>query len=282
MKQTLLIAAAALAAGVISTQAQVYSQNVVGYVNQTIPAGGYQIIGSQLINGSDINQSNGDVNATLVNGFISSPNTPATSTNSQMLFWSGSGYSTYYFFTSADASTWIGDPPGTDPAGWYDKLQNYASLNLNNGHSTFIFNHSAVPMTVTTVGTVFQGTNVVVTSINPGYNLLDLVVPISTNVSVDASGNFLPYGLPGNLKSSPGNPTLTSNDSLLLWSGSGFATYYFYNQADATAWIGDTSDPAGFYDKLQNPMPTNPQVNQGFFLFHNGAAIPWTNSFSVQ
>jgi len=282
MKKTLLIAAAALAAGVISTQAQVYSQNVVGYINQTIPANSYQIIGSQLIAGSDVGQSNGDVNATLINGFISSPNAPAGSTNSQMLFWTGSGYATYFFFNSNDASTWIGDPPGTDPAGWYDKLQNYAALNLNNGHSTFIYNHSPYSMTVTTVGQVFQGTNVVVTTINPGYNLLNLVVPISTNVEVDASGNFIPYGLPSTLKSSPNNPTQSSNDSVLFWTGSGFATYYFYTAADATAWIGDPSDPAGFYDKLQNAMPVNPSVNQGFFLYHNGAAIPWTNSFTVQ
>jgi len=36
MKKTLLIAAAALAASVISSQAQVYSQNIVGYINLTI------------------------------------------------------------------------------------------------------------------------------------------------------------------------------------------------------------------------------------------------------
>jgi len=42
MKKTLLIAAAALAVGVISSQAQaVYSQNIVGYVNQTFQSGKY-------------------------------------------------------------------------------------------------------------------------------------------------------------------------------------------------------------------------------------------------
>jgi hypothetical protein len=39
MRKTLLIAAAALAASVISSEAQVYSQNIVGYVNSPIPAG---------------------------------------------------------------------------------------------------------------------------------------------------------------------------------------------------------------------------------------------------
>ena len=37
MKKTLLIAAAALAASVISSQAQVYSQNIVGYANVATP-----------------------------------------------------------------------------------------------------------------------------------------------------------------------------------------------------------------------------------------------------
>jgi hypothetical protein len=205
-----------------------------------------------------------------------------------MLFWAGSSYATYYYFNSNDASSWIGDPPGTDPAGWYDKIQNYASLKLNSGHAAFIYNHSAAPLTITTVGTVFQGSNVVVTAINPGYNLLNLVVPISTNVAVDASGNPIPYGLPTALTShNPGlngTPTLTANDTLLFWAGSSFATYYYFNSADASAWIGDPpgTDPAGFYDKIQNPMPFNPAVNQGFFLYHNGAAINWTNTFTVQ
>jgi hypothetical protein len=40
MKKTLLIAAAALAASVISSQAQVYSQNIVGYANVVAPTAG--------------------------------------------------------------------------------------------------------------------------------------------------------------------------------------------------------------------------------------------------
>jgi hypothetical protein len=46
--KTLLIAAAALAVGVISSQAQtVYSANVVGYVNVSLPAG-YSMVANQL------------------------------------------------------------------------------------------------------------------------------------------------------------------------------------------------------------------------------------------
>jgi len=47
MRKTLLIAAAALAAGVISSNAQVYSQNVVGYYNLPITSGGYNFVSVQ-------------------------------------------------------------------------------------------------------------------------------------------------------------------------------------------------------------------------------------------
>jgi hypothetical protein len=44
MRKTLLIAAASLAASVISSQAGVYSQNIVGYVNQVLPANAYSLL----------------------------------------------------------------------------------------------------------------------------------------------------------------------------------------------------------------------------------------------
>ena len=277
MKKTLLIAAAALAAGMLSVQAQgsnVYSQNVVGYVNQAIPAFSYQIIGSALVNGSDVNKTNGDINATLLTGLVSSPNDPPNlSSNSVMFYWTGSGYANYYYFNAADATTWFGGSPM--PAGWYDVAGTPASINLKDGAAAFIYNASAGPLTIASVGTVKQGTNL--TTINPGYNLINLQVPVSASVTSPG------YGLPGNLTSSPNDPpTQAANDTIYFWTGSGFANYYFFNAADATAWFGGSPTPAGFYDVAGNPMPVNPDVNQGFFLWHNGAAVTWTNTFSVQ
>jgi hypothetical protein len=278
MKKTLLIAAAALVAGIISTTAQaqnVYSQNVVGYVNQTIPAGGFQIVGNQMINGSDANQTNMDINACLINGFVSSPNDPPNlSSNSVIYVWNGSGYAQYYFFNQADATTWEGF---ASPAGWYDLGGTLASVNLTLNEAAFIYNHSGSQMTITTTGNVFQGSNVV-TTINAGYNLVCLAVPVSTN---PASTTF---GLPGNLTSSPVDPPLQSrNDTIFAWNGSGYAQYYYFNQADATTWEGFAS-PAGFYDLGGSLMPSSsyPTVNQGFFLYHTGSPVTWTNTFSVQ
>jgi hypothetical protein len=53
MKKTLLIAAAALVAGVISSDAQVYSANIVGYVNVTMPANTLVLTSNPLDDGTN-------------------------------------------------------------------------------------------------------------------------------------------------------------------------------------------------------------------------------------
>jgi len=75
--RTALLTAAALAAGVASSMAQsnVYSENIVGYVTYSLPAGSW-IVSNPLDNGTD------DLNSIL-------PNVPSKSTAS---FWTGSGF----------------------------------------------------------------------------------------------------------------------------------------------------------------------------------------------
>ncbi len=79
MKKTLLIAAAALVAGVVSSQAQVYSANIVGYVNVACPAGALTLVSNPLDDGT--NTAND-----LVGGL---PN------KSQIQVWNGTGFSAY-------------------------------------------------------------------------------------------------------------------------------------------------------------------------------------------
>jgi len=54
MKKTLLIAAAALVAGIVSSEAQVYSANVVGYVNVVYPSGANVLVATPLTTGNDV------------------------------------------------------------------------------------------------------------------------------------------------------------------------------------------------------------------------------------
>jgi hypothetical protein len=96
MKKTLLIAAAALVAGVISSDAQVYSANIVGYVNAVIPANTLVLVANPLDDGTDTVTSLG---ANLPN-------------KSQVQIWNGTGYTG----TSKGGGVWTANlsiPVGT-------------------------------------------------------------------------------------------------------------------------------------------------------------------------
>src|ERR1700761_8862396 len=82
--KTLLIAAAALAAAVTSSNAQstVYSQNVVGYVNTVLPGGSALSLVANPLNGST-----NSANVIL----------PALVGGESVLVWSGTGYYLYQY-----------------------------------------------------------------------------------------------------------------------------------------------------------------------------------------
>jgi len=82
MRKTLLIAAAALAASVISSQAQVYSLNIVGYVNQTMSGGAYNLVSVPL-------QTSSSNNAEQVFSAIQS--------GDSILIWTNQSYALYTF-----------------------------------------------------------------------------------------------------------------------------------------------------------------------------------------
>jgi hypothetical protein len=103
--KTLLIAAAALAAGVLSTQAQpVYSQNVVGYVNQVIPGNGAQ---SLLVNPLQGTTNDAEQIITSLQG------------GENILLWTGGGYQVFNYNAGLKAqgypSDWIDGGGATIP-----------------------------------------------------------------------------------------------------------------------------------------------------------------------
>ncbi len=270
--KTLLLAAAALAVSLVSSQAQVYS-GVVGYYNVTIPAHSFALLGNQLINGSDVTQTNNDINTVVSSGLVSDPNGPPSGTNSAYYQWTGSSYNTYYYFNVNDGAAY---GVNGSTAGWYDQAGNPASVSLNQGLSAFLRNPSGSSMTVTLVGSVLQGTNKI--AIPSGFSLLSLPQPISTNADVSAIG--LPDSL---LSSDPNGPPSGTNDIYYQWTGSSYNSFYYFNIADGAAY-GVNGSTAGFYDQAGNPLPPSsyPQVGQGFILKHFGSAITWTNSFIPQ
>jgi hypothetical protein len=289
--KTLLTVAAALAVSAITSMAQTtYSQNVVGYINVTIPAGGFAPLGNTLINGSDVAKTNNDINACFGTGLISDSyiasigGDPANGSNSMVFIWTGAFGSALYYFNATDATTWEGF---SSPAGWYDQSGTYyTGITVAQSQVAFLANSANSPaaMTATITGNVFQGTNN--TTIEPGYNFISYVAPIGGTNPVGSV-----FGLPTTMTSiahPPGDlPTMTTSDTIFTWNATGLggfnSGYYYFNASDATDWEGFSS-PAGFYDQSGSPMPDSlyPTVNQGFFLYHNGSAISWNPSFTVQ
>src|ERR1017187_9483311 len=100
--KTLLIAVAALAAGILVSSAQTYSQNVVGYYNVTIPgtstSTGFYIVGNQF----NVGVSNG-LNEMFASGLMSDVNGV---TNTAVYIWQpGQVFAgPYQYFSAADAA----------------------------------------------------------------------------------------------------------------------------------------------------------------------------------
>ena len=159
--KTLLAAAAIVAAGLASSQAQsnVYSLNIVGYVNKVIQPG-YNLISNPLSSGT--------------NGIEQVMNVPDASV---VLTWNGSSYN----YAALDTGV------------WYDAgLAVTAAPVVPPGKGYFFFNPDVVAFTNTFVGTVVPapgGTNSLV--LNPGYSLVGSVLPVGGSAITAA-----PVGLP--------------------------------------------------------------------------------------
>jgi hypothetical protein len=155
MKKTLLIAAAALAASVISSQAQVYSQNIVGYINKPLPQG-FTPIANPLNNGT--------------NGlFDVIPNIPDLSF---VYVWNGTSYAAYETYQGVA----------------YDETGTYqvTTPNLTVGNGVFINASSA--FTNTFVGTVLvtngAAGSITTNNVNlvQGFNFLNAPIPLGGGV----------------------------------------------------------------------------------------------------
>ena len=153
--KSILLGAAVMAAGVASSMAQapnVYSVNVVGYVNVPLPSG-YTLVANPL----NLDNTNN------INNVI--PNPP---NGTEYIAWNGSGLAQPITFYSGN--------------GWFDQSLNPATNLLNLGTAFFIYNPGA-SNTVTFVGNVAQGTNTTV--ITPGYTFNALVAPISSDLDTN-------------------------------------------------------------------------------------------------
>jgi hypothetical protein len=249
MRKTLLIAAAALAAGVISSQAQVYSQNIVGYVNTPLPIGFVNIAnpldasGSAGVNNSITN---------LINVFSGNYD------GDGLYIWSGTTYTTYTI--DSGWATGIGNGPDTAQAN---------APTIAPGQSIFI-NNTVGSNTLTFVGTVHAdgagaSTNVVGLTTN--------TLPSSPQFSFVASK--LPIG--GGVSSVLQIPANGSLDGCLIYLPNivGGSVHGFNTVTIDSGWTTGFGNGA---DTAQVAEPVIP-AGQGFFFYNTvGAPVQWVQS----
>lgn len=142
MRTKALLAAAAFAAGLATSLAQnVYSLNVVGYYNVTVPANSFALIANQL------NTTNNTIGSLL----------PSVPPGTQLFKYGPGGWVAYTF----DEFDLVWTPDG--------------NATLNPGEGAFIKNNTSQPLTVTFVGEVPQGQ--LVNPIPAGYSVRSSIVP---------------------------------------------------------------------------------------------------------
>jgi hypothetical protein len=142
--KTLLLTAALSLAGAASSMAQVYSQNIVGYINLSM-APGFNLVANQL-NASP----NNSLNSVL----------PAAALESQVLKFANNNYSS----DISDGAEWLDANTG-DPS----------TTTVGPGEGFFFFNPGAAAVPVTLVGEVKLGSSTV--TFAPGFTLASSVVP---------------------------------------------------------------------------------------------------------
>jgi hypothetical protein len=218
----LLLAAAALAAGVVASNAQVYSANVVGYANVVVPGNGALTL---LANPFD--DGNGNYATNLLNN--------ALPKKSQLLTWNGAGFNVLL----------KGGTPPSFPVN---------SVQLPPGIGFFVQNGSvgslAPDLTNTFVGSVIVNVGSSVTNVeSPGLTLQGSPIPYAGNLAIISQAG-------GDTNMDFGTP-LTKKSQILTWNGSGYAISLkggspaLWN-ATATVGVGQ-----GFFINAANTSPSN-------------------------
>jgi hypothetical protein len=258
-----LLSAALVAAGVASSMAQsnVYSLNVVGYVNITCPIG-YSLI-SLPLQSSDVTSS---INSVLTNSSIVVPFGTSVTT------WNPSGgHYNLPAFAGGDGN-------------WYQPNYTDLATNVLPPGSAFFFQlptaaqqvaGGTVPavsnITLTVVGTVVQGTNTY--PINAGYGFYGNFEPVAGDIATNgfpAVDNSFLYTWNGTSYNLPlvglGPDDSDYNPSTLALSGNpsatGLSAFTDHNEINATIFA--------------------PAVGSGFIYLNPSNSVSWQQVFKVQ
>jgi hypothetical protein len=192
--KTLLIAAAALAAGVMSSQAQVYSQNIVGYVNIPLTNGVLAAVAPTLdLDGTGTNNTVGTV-------------FPNPSLNDTVFVFNGSGYDALTYKAQGSGH------PVVYVTNWFEGVTVSSNYPINPGEGAFYL--PAANETATIVGDVLQGSNLV----NQYFPAANSIALLSSQVPI-AGGLTSVLGY---------NPSL--GDNVFIYSNGAYNAYTYKAQ----------------------------------------------------
>jgi hypothetical protein len=227
--KTLLIAAATLAVGAITSQAQVYSQNVVGYVNLSITNNGF----AQLCIPVDYDGTG--TNNNIVN--VLGTNLPV---NTVVETWNGNTFTLNQFTI----------PKGKSAPVWANPNQF-----LNPGLGFFVKNPSNFVASVTVVGTVLQGglTNQYINTLPGNFSMVSSIAPIATGLQTGlgytpSHGDVVEFYNQANNKGAGGytlyNYTIAKGQTTNSWQPSepivGVGQGFFINTTNKNATMNST------------------------------------------
>ena len=240
------MAAIALAGGVITSNAQVYSQNIVGYVSRIYSNGFVQIA-----NPVDISAGN-----SLTNVF---PNSGGTLDGSTVDIWNGSSFTLYTMDSSFP--TGVGDASDANPV---------TAPTVLPGQLIYLNNLSGVKITNVLAGTVHveggqTGSNVGSTTnvCTTGFNF------VASKIAVGGGATTVLQ------MSNPGG--ILDGSTLQIPNINAAGQFLGYN-----VFTFDSGFPSGFGDASDaNPAP-EPQIPVGTgFIFNNlsGSTYNWIQSY---
>ena len=239
--------------------ADVVSSNIVGYQKLTLQAGynlianGFRVVGSDTAPALQDMFSDAASNAT---------GTLGQDTADNILVWTGTGYTTYWFY---DATGTDDEDPDYDKK-WYDTIDEStpSSAGIDAADGAWYIGRNATTLTI--AGEVSK--SAVSVDLQNGYNLIANPFPAALTLN-DPSIDWSSMGVTGTL----GQDTA---DNILVWTGTGYTTYWFY---DATG--TDDADPdydKKWYDTIDESTPSSASIpaGVGVWFIHRGAATTIT------
>jgi hypothetical protein len=251
MKKTLLAVAAALAASAISSYAQVYSQNIVGYANLTCPIGGRSYPFTCQFTVGVSNGLNEIFGSTLPN-------------LTKVLTWNGTNdYNISLYDT--------GDPNGDGSGPWFqgdDSTVLSPLPTLKPGQGFFVV--PPTPVTNTFAGVIAVNTgasNTLAMAIGGRSYFVGSTVPYAGAITngTGAGGGINLNALPNLTK-------------ILVWNGTNDYNISLLDTGDPN---GDGSGPWFLGDDSTPIAPPAMNVGQGFFVVPP-TPYTWTNGLTAQ